>query len=154
MDQRSSKRHRTFLDGRIIFNNRCSVINCTVRDVSDTGARVAFGHIILIPTEFELEIPKKGLFVWARVMWSNGKEHGVKFTTGPQAAVINEASKVLDESRSHGSNVPEPSAPDGAIIQKILDEAQHQIARAMRAPADTVQLKLEIDLGQAGVRKH
>jgi hypothetical protein len=154
MDQRSSKRHRTYLDGRIIFNNRCSVINCTVRDVSDTGARIAFSHVILIPIEFELEIPKKGLSVGACVMWSNGKEHGVKFTTSPEAAVLSQASQVLDQTRSLDSNVPEPSAPDGAIIQKILDEAQHQIARAMRAPAETIRLKLEIDLVRAGVQKH
>ncbi len=153
MDQRSSKRNRTFLNGRIIFNNRCSVISCTVRDLSDTGARIAFGHVIEIPAEFEFEIPKKGMSVWARVVWSKGKEHGVKFTIGAQAALLSGAPQVLNGTRSQDGNVQEASAPDGAIIQKILDEAQHQIARAMGAPADTIRLKLEIDLAQAGIKK-
>src|SRR3712207_2118031 len=46
MDQRSSQRKRTILDGRIVFNKRSSVINCMVRDLSDTGARIAFGHVL------------------------------------------------------------------------------------------------------------
>jgi hypothetical protein len=154
MDQRSSKRSRTFLDGRIIFNNRSSVINCTVRDLSDAGARIVFGHAILIPTEFEFEIPRKGLSVWARVMWSNGREHGVKFTTGFQAKEFSEAPQVLNESQLQDSGVLERTSPDAAIIQTILDDAQHQIARAMGAPADTIRLKLEIDLVRAGVQKH
>jgi hypothetical protein len=48
----------------------------------------------------------------------------------------------------------ERTAADTAIIQQILDAAQHQIARATGAPADTIRLKLEIDLAQAGVKKH
>ncbi len=154
MDQRSSKRNRTFLDGRIIFNNRSSVITCTVRDISDTGARICFGHVILIPEQFEIEIPKKGLSVSARVIWSRGREHGVKFITSLQDAVPSEAPQVFQETGPQEGNMLEQNAADTVVIRQILDAAQHQIARATGAPADTIRLKLEIDLAQAGLRKH
>ncbi len=36
-DNRSSNRRRTVLKGQVVFNNRASAIDCTVRDLSDTG---------------------------------------------------------------------------------------------------------------------
>lgn len=78
-DRRRSKRARTFLDGRIILNNRNSVIDCTVRDLSETGAKITFAHTVQIPSEFELSIPRRGLVVRARVMWTKGKDLGITF---------------------------------------------------------------------------
>jgi hypothetical protein len=37
-DRRRDNRNRTLLGGKIIFNNRQSVIDCIVRNRSDTGA--------------------------------------------------------------------------------------------------------------------
>ena len=78
-DRRSSQRWRTVLKGRIVFNNRCSILDCTIRDLSDTGARIYFADISEIPPEFELEIPNRGVRVPGRVMWSRGANHGVMF---------------------------------------------------------------------------
>jgi hypothetical protein len=60
----------------VVFNNRFSLIECTVRDLSDTGAQIAFAHPVTLPPEVELEIPRKELSTRARVMWSDGKTHG------------------------------------------------------------------------------
>ena len=46
MEKRNSTRTRCLLTGRIIFNNRSSVIDCTVRDISDDGGRTHFSHIL------------------------------------------------------------------------------------------------------------
>ncbi len=150
MDQRSSQRKRTILDGRIVFNKRSSVINCMVRDLSDTGARIAFGHVLDIPSEFEIEIPKKGMAVWARVMWSNGREHGIMFIGSPQGAASSEAPEALEEAQLQDAGAPEPSAGDAAGIQDILDEARSRIAQVMGVPVHTIRLKLETDAPQAG----
>ncbi len=93
-DRRSSQRWRTVLKGRIVFNNRSSILDCTVRDLSDTGARIYFADTSELPPEFDLEIPNRGLRVQGRVMWSRGANHGVLFleklnawTYAPRAAV-------------------------------------------------------------------
>ena len=78
-DRRSSKRRRTVLKGRVVFNNRSSVLDCTVRDLSNTGAQLTLPDVSALPPDFELEIPGKNLQVQARLMWSRGKNHGVRF---------------------------------------------------------------------------
>ena len=78
-DRRSSKRRRTVLKGRVVFNNRSSVLDCTVRDLSDTGAQITLADVSTLPPDFELEIPSKDILVQVQVMWSRGKNHGVRF---------------------------------------------------------------------------
>ncbi len=78
-DKRASDRRRTVLKGRVLFNNRASVFDCTVRDLSDTGAQLTLPDVSALPHEFELEIPSKDILVQAQVMWSRGKNHGVRF---------------------------------------------------------------------------
>ena len=78
-ERRSSKRWGAYFKARIVFNNRSLVIDCTVRNLSDTGAGISFADISPIPPEFELEIPNRGLRVQSRVMWSRGANHGVMF---------------------------------------------------------------------------
>lgn len=67
------------LKGQIVFNGRASALDCTVQDLSDTGARITFADISLPPPEFELEIPSRGLRARARLVWSRGATHGVAF---------------------------------------------------------------------------
>jgi hypothetical protein len=78
-ERRSSKRWGAYLKARIVFNNRSSVLDCTVRDLSDTGAGISFAGVCAIPTEFEIEIPAWGFRAHACPMWSRGTNHGVMF---------------------------------------------------------------------------
>ena len=78
-ERRSSKRWGAYLKGRIVFNNRSSVLDCTVRNLSDTGAGISFAGISPLPTEFELEIPNRGFRAHGRLIWSRGTNHGVMF---------------------------------------------------------------------------
>jgi hypothetical protein len=154
MEQRSSKRQRTLLEGRIVFNNRFSLIECRVRDLSDTGARIMFEHPVTIPPEFELEIPSRELSAWARVMWSNGREHGIRFTEGPQANLSSGASTPVENTQPQDGGVPERTLTDNTKLQEILDEAQRRIAQITGVPADSIRLKLEVDgLGTGTTKK-
>ncbi len=78
-ERRSSKRWGAYFKARIVFKNRSSVLNCTVRDLSDTGAGISFAGVCAIPTEFELEIPARGFRAHSRVIWSRGANHGIMF---------------------------------------------------------------------------
>ena len=57
MEHRRSQRTRTILQGRVVLNNRFSLLDCVVRDLSETGARVAFAHPVALPSDVELENP-------------------------------------------------------------------------------------------------
>ncbi len=78
-NRRSNQRWRTILKARVLFNNRSSVLDCTVRDLSESGAQLAFADVTLLPPNFELEIPSKDRTLQARVVWSRGKSYGVRF---------------------------------------------------------------------------
>ncbi len=84
-ERRSNKRWRTVLRAQIVFNNRSSVLDCCVRDLSDTGARIYFADTSELPSVFELEIPNRGVRAKGRLMWSRGANHGVMFLEKLQA---------------------------------------------------------------------
>ena len=147
MEHRRSQRKRTILQGRVVFNNRFSLLDCIVRDLSETGAQVAFAHPVTLPSEIELEIPTRGLSALARVMWSNGKNHGLMFlgASDEQGNSGSSSHRVVPEPL-HTNPVQEVGADgDGLTIQDALEEARVRIARIAGVPAETVRLKLEID---------
>src|SRR5215211_885439 len=113
-EQRRAPRRRVLLDGRVIFNNRFSIIECTIRDLSDTGAKVVFQHPTPLPPEVGLEIFKTGESFQARVVRSDGKTHGLMF--------------VREEGQ--GTRPPEaaPAPASTGPIQAIVDEARYRIA--------------------------
>jgi hypothetical protein len=135
---RSSRRFRTLLEGQIVFDNRVSPVECIVRDLSDTGARIAFPHPVEIPPEFLLEIPMEGLSVQTCVMWSKEKECGVKFINTP--GLVTDSPVPRDSPRKAST-----SDISRLIVQEILDEARQQIADAIGIPAGTIRLKMEIN---------
>jgi hypothetical protein len=78
-ERRSSARQKSFLQGRIYFNNRRSSVDCLIRDYSETGARLKFSESIAVPEAMELHIPNKEEIHRARVEWRSGNEMGVSF---------------------------------------------------------------------------
>jgi hypothetical protein len=79
-DNRQAVRMRRLKEGRVVFNNRRSVMSCIVRDATRFGARITIGEPYLVPHEFEFlvngEEPKP-----ARKIWIRNNEMGVQFTT-------------------------------------------------------------------------
>jgi hypothetical protein len=83
-ERRFGKRWPTALSGRVILESAASPIHCTVRDISDGGARISFPHVTEIPQRFELEIGK-GFLAFAQVTWRKGNECGLVFLSRPAA---------------------------------------------------------------------
>lgn len=82
---RAAERIRSFLRAQIIFNNRMSTIDCIIKNISATGARIALSETLTVPTEFELSIPEKGRRHHARLVWRDKDAMGVEFTV-PQTS--------------------------------------------------------------------
>ena len=76
-NQRKGDRTRTFLGGKIIFNQRSSVIDCLVRNLSSTGAKLTFTNTAAVPDEFELWIPKQQRTFLVRMIWRRANEAGI-----------------------------------------------------------------------------
>ena len=72
-------RQRTFLKGTLFYDNRRASIECVVRDISETGARLTFAHPVTVPDNVELFIPQKQQTLRARVRRRDPTEVGIAF---------------------------------------------------------------------------
>jgi PilZ domain len=84
-NQRKAARTRTYLGGKITFNQRSSVMDCLVRNFSSEGAKLAFTHTLAVPDEFELSIPKQQQTFVVRIVWRQKDEAGVVICGGAPA---------------------------------------------------------------------
>jgi len=54
-------------------------INCVVRDLSDTGAKLGVSNSVRLPAEFDLRFVQRRLTLRVRVRWRAGEYVGVAF---------------------------------------------------------------------------
>ena len=76
---RTSERMRTRRPGRIVWDNASRTINCTVRDMSRTGARIELTDMAPIPENFDLQLPPAKELRPAQIMRRSGNVLGVMF---------------------------------------------------------------------------
>jgi hypothetical protein len=124
-ERRTSARQKSFLQGRIYFNNRRSSVDCLIRDYSEAGARLKFSERVAVPEGIELYIPNKEEIRRARVEWRNGNEMGISFAEEVRAP----------------SAAPEP--PQGDLATRVL-----------ALEAEVASLKRLLNELRSGMRKH
>jgi hypothetical protein len=76
--RRVTGRAKTLKSAKILFNKNQSVIDCFVRDLSETGAKLSVGDIAAVPRIFVLELRDGTRFQCERVR-AMGLEIGVRF---------------------------------------------------------------------------
>jgi hypothetical protein len=62
-----------------VFNARSATVECTIRDISETGAKLCVTRSVTIPDIFELEFPKTGKRRRAQQVWTKQNRVGVRF---------------------------------------------------------------------------
>jgi hypothetical protein len=77
-NRRITLRKKTLKSAKIIFNKKQSVIDCFVRDLSDTGAKLQVGDLPAIPRHFTLILNDGSAYECERVR-AYGTEIGVRF---------------------------------------------------------------------------
>lgn len=116
-ERRRSHRKKSFLRGRIYFNNHLSSVDCLVRDISEKGARLIFSDSVAVPDGFDLHIPQKDQTLHARAQWRHGEEMGIAFET----------TAALD-------HPGEPEAADDDLVTRVarLEEEVVALRRLLR----------------------
>lgn len=79
MDKRRDQRRRTFKGGKILFNLDRSVIDCTVKNLSQGGAALLVESTVGIPGEFNLLISPDHVLKPCKVVWKTDTQIGVSF---------------------------------------------------------------------------
>ena len=79
LERRRSARSRTLIGGKVIFNQRQSTLDCTVRNLSEDGALLVFPDSVALPELFELYFPLKRESRMVRSRWRDSARVGVSF---------------------------------------------------------------------------
>jgi hypothetical protein len=77
VETRIAPRHRVLKAAKIEFGG--SYVDCTVRDLSTTGAALEVSSPIGIPAKFTLVVPGDGLHLPCHVVWRKEFRIGVAF---------------------------------------------------------------------------
>jgi hypothetical protein len=78
-EKRTSARQSLFLRAFIRTPQNNSIIDCIVRDISETGAKLRFRCRPSITDSLELYIPARGQIVQSKLVWIDNCEVGVSF---------------------------------------------------------------------------
>jgi len=81
MERRRHPRARTLKSARILLNHHHSVIDCTVRNLSSTGACLNVASTLGIPDRFDVIFDCDKSVRPCRLIWHKEKEIGVEFAS-------------------------------------------------------------------------
>lgn len=78
-DKRGGPRQRVLKSGKIVFAGGSFTIDCTIRNISETGARLQVPLTVAIPDRFTLVDVHARTRREARVAWRKNDLIGVRF---------------------------------------------------------------------------
>jgi hypothetical protein len=85
-EQRKAPRRRVLKEGKIVYADGLRVLDCTIRDLSEGGARLLIANTVGLPDSFHLYEKSSGLLYPATVAWRQSNSLGVKFL-GPATSI-------------------------------------------------------------------
>jgi hypothetical protein len=77
-ERRHAGRHKTLIKGQVVFNDMMSTFDCSVRDLSATGAHLKLHAPVEVPQAFLLRL-SDGSIHQCRVIRRNALELGIAF---------------------------------------------------------------------------
>ena len=78
-EKRDQTRQRTLRSGKIIYNNQSCVVDCQIRDMSESGCRVRVASTVSLPKHFEMQITGLKEKRLCEVKWRSPQELGLHF---------------------------------------------------------------------------
>ena len=97
-EKRRASRQKTFLRAFVRLDGDAT-LDCFVRDISDTGARLRFKNPPSIGGRVELNIPTKGQVLPSNVAWIDNCEVGIAFDIAFSTATVVEQPPATDRER-------------------------------------------------------
>ena len=131
-ERRKAARNRSLLQGKILINDRRSVIDCVIHNLSQHGACLRVASLIGIPPAFELQIGDETSTRQCVAIWHSDARIGVEFRSQQPGRLEPERRRVVDGARDRphgrpcpvlrGSHVPSFSIrPSAATARDVAD---------------------------------
>jgi hypothetical protein len=119
---RAAQRTRTLLQARIEFNNGATTVDCTVRDLSETGARLQVPQSAVVPPHFVLFVPKHGRRYQAQLRWHRDGYIGAAFE-------VHAAGEVSESEREEDGRVAKLEA-EIARLRRVIESIRADPSQA------------------------
>lgn len=84
MDDHRNTGRRRKLQGAKAILTKSTIVDCVIRDLSETGARLEFSGPTKLPPEFRLRVTMSGAEAPVELMWQRGLSAGVRFDAPPR----------------------------------------------------------------------
>lgn len=131
-EKRRARRKRSLKHGKLAFNHQYSTVDCVVRDLSETGARLVLENLPLTSEGLVLHVPVDDFMVPCERVWCEGYVWGVRFT-GPRTHTrIGRAQVVCSSDVELDLPSARPARPQNPAAEP---PAQPRPASAPRKPA-------------------
>jgi hypothetical protein len=91
-EKRKVPRRRVLKEGKIVYADGLRVLDCTIRDISEDGARLLIANTVGLPDKFQLFEKTSGLLYPASIAWRQPNSIGVHFD-GPASSIHDPANK-------------------------------------------------------------
>jgi PilZ domain len=147
-DKRKAARQRSFLRGFIRTLQSPSNVDCIIRDISETGAKLRFRSTPVIADSFELHIPAKGQILQSRLVWMDNCEAGVSF--------VAVAASAIPPSNDEAQSVRISQLENEVVaLKRMLVSFQHRLdevggwSRQVRSPVVRTSTSVEPTKGRA-----
>ena len=96
-NNRRAPRQRVLKTAKIFRMNGSHAVDCTVRDLSETGARIVCRDQLALPNEMKFVLPGDGFMHIAKVAWRKGDLAGILF--------LSERSEIIGQRLQNGSMI-------------------------------------------------
>ncbi len=118
-ERRKVARNRSLLQGKILINDRRSVIDCVVRNLSENGACIRVASLAGIPPAFELQIGDESVTHKCVAIWHSENRIGVEFRSKKpdQVAPAQEPFAAVEPERI---NAPAHAASTDIVRSELL----------------------------------
>lgn len=86
-ERRGAQRQRVLKGAKIVYGNYMFVIDCAIRDISASGARLRLPNVSPVPANFHLFLKENQTICAAHLVWRDGRDMGVAFDEAPKSVL-------------------------------------------------------------------
>jgi hypothetical protein len=79
VETRTALRQRALLSGKLANHDGSITVDCTIKDLSETGARIVIPRGRYIPSHVFLVHSRSTLVIEAEISWTKPPQYGLKF---------------------------------------------------------------------------
>ncbi len=120
-ERRKGQRFRSLRSGKIVFNFKRSVIDCLIRNVSESGVCLQVNGTAGIPNTFDLLIDGEDGAKPCRIVWRTDSRLGIEFRDQANANSRKAAALVEDAAAESQHAAPGPVRGEMIALRAALD---------------------------------